>query len=281
MPEGKQTYEICIAALSLLVFALLLVTYSSRGDYRAAIYMDNNNSHSTADDPYNLTESDFSEQISGKHAGWRTIQVKRVLTSFEEAKMVMSTQAIREIHEYLKSGMWIRDDHRPSKHITYNAIKRKSRGSGGSMYYPFFFVFQAIFPSTKPLRVICDDVGRHWDARVSKDEPFYPRLDDSKKELDLIKGKDPDPPRQDEHPSQSQDTPAVFTPTHGGKSEMEDQNDGIQVATGTACTTSQPVPISASDPLRNYDEEQANFRSEPERRFAEVQAQMQQDAIEP
>ncbi|KAF4499272.1 hypothetical protein FAGAP_4563 [Fusarium agapanthi] len=87
--------------------------------------------------------------------------------------------------------------------------------------------------------------------------------------MDLIKGKDPHPPRQDERPSQSQDSPAVFTPTHGGNSEMEDQNHGIQVATGTACTTSQPVPISASDTLRNYDEELANFRSEVEQRLAE------------
>ncbi|KAF5614220.1 uncharacterized protein FSUBG_100 [Fusarium subglutinans] len=177
--------------------------------------------------------------------------------------------------------MWIRDSRPPSNHVTYHAIKQKSSGSGGSMYYPYFFVFQAIFPSSKALGGICGDVGRHWDAQVSKDKPFYPHLDNSEIELHLIKGKDPASLRQDEHPSQSQDTPAVFTPTHGGKSEVEDQNDGIQVATGTACTTSQPVPISASDPLRNYDEEQANFRSEPERRFAEVQAQMQQDAIEP
>ncbi|PNP61141.1 hypothetical protein FNYG_14229 [Fusarium nygamai] len=244
--------------------------------------MENNNSHRTANDEYNLTRRDFFHEISSGDSQWRSTQVNRVLSSFEEAKKIMSTQAIQLIHEYLKSGKWIHDGLTASRHPAYKVMKGHSGGNGGRrlLYYPYFFVIQAIFPSTDALGIVCEDIGRHWGVRISIHEPFYPRLQDSEKEMDLIMGKNASSWGQVERPSQSQYSLALFTPTQDGDPEMEDQKDSIQVAADTALT-SQPVPTSAPDTLRNYDEELASIRSEFEQRLDKFQAQIQQDGAEP
>ncbi|KAF5235385.1 hypothetical protein FANTH_11724 [Fusarium anthophilum] len=138
---------------------------------------------------------------------------------------------------------------------------------------------QAIFPSTDALGIVCEDISRHWGVRISVHEPFYPRLRDSEREMDLIMGKNPRPREPVVRPSQSQYSPAVFTPTQDGSLEIKDQKDSIQVANDTT-HTSQPVPTSASDTLRNYDEELASIRSEFEQRLAKFQAQIQEDGAE-
>ncbi|KAF4436337.1 hypothetical protein FACUT_6501 [Fusarium acutatum] len=261
--------------------------YSSRDDYRAAINMENNDSLGVTSDEYNLSRNYFSREISTGNSQWRSSQVDSALSSFEEAKKVISAQAIHEIHKYLKSGRWIHDALTASRHPAYKTMKGHSGGNSKGVplfYYPYFFVLQAIFPPSDPLSIVCEDIGRHWGLRVSVYEPFYPRLQDSEKEMVLTMGKSPRPQRQVEHPSQSQYSPALFTPTQDGNPEMEDQKDSIQVATDTA-RTSLPVPTSASDTLRNYDQELASVRasiqSDIEQRFAKFRAQIQQDAAEP
>ncbi|KAF5626768.1 hypothetical protein F25303_11010 [Fusarium sp. NRRL 25303] len=229
---------------------------SFRDDHRAAINMEKNKSRHTANAKYNLTRLDFFHEISNGDSQWRSTQVDRVLSSFQEAKKIMSTQAIHLIHEYLKSGRWIHDGLTASRHPAYKVMKGHSGGNGGRplLYYPYFFVIQAIFPSTDALRIVCEDIGRHWGVRISIHEPFYPHLQDSEREMDLIMGKNPCPRGQVEHPSRSPYSPAIFTLNRHGDFDMEDPADSIQVANDNA-RTSQPVPTSASDTLRNYDEE--------------------------
>ncbi|KAF5561159.1 hypothetical protein FPHYL_6347 [Fusarium phyllophilum] len=226
--------------------------------------MEDNDSSPAASDEYNLNHGDFSREITTGHSQWRSSQVDSVLASFEEAKKVMSAQAIHEIHNYLKSGRWIHDALTASRHPAYKTMKGHSGGnSKGKLlfYYPYFFVLQAIFPPSDPLSIVCEDMSRYWGLRVNVHDPFYPRLQDSKREMDLIMGKIPHLRTQVERPSLNQSSNTVFTPTHDGNSEMEDQEGSIQVVTDIA-RASQPVPTSASDTLRNYDEELANFRSE-------------------
>ncbi|KAF5544442.1 hypothetical protein FMEXI_6555 [Fusarium mexicanum] len=242
--------------------------------------MENNDSRPASRDEYNLNRDYFPYEISAGDPDLRSSQVDSVLSSFEEAKKVMSAQAIHEIHRYLKAGRWIHDAPSTSRHPAYKHIKGQSSGPNRGVprfYYPYFFVLHAIFPPSESLRTVCEDMGRYWGLRVSVYEPFYPRLQDSEREMDLIMGKGPHARRQVVRPPQSQYSPAVFTPTQDGSLEIEDQKDSIQVATDTV-RTSQPVPTSASDTLRNYDEELASIRSNFEQRLAKFQAQMQQDA---
>ncbi|CVL01999.1 uncharacterized protein FMAN_08121 [Fusarium mangiferae] len=245
--------------------------------------MEDNNSYRAVNAEYSLTRQDFSHEISTGNSQWRSSQVDRVLSSFEEAKKVMSELAIHEIHKYLKSGRWIHDALTVSRHPAYKAIKGYSGGNsrGFSLfYYPYFFVLQATFEPSETLGNLCEDIGRHWGLRVNAYEPFYPRPQDPEREINLIFGKDPLPRRQVERSSQSTYSPAVFTLNRHGNFDVEDPKDSIQEANDTI-RTSQSVPASASDTLRNYDEELASFRSEVEQRFAEFQTQIQQDAAGP
>ncbi|KAF5577761.1 hypothetical protein FPCIR_11919 [Fusarium pseudocircinatum] len=249
--------------------------------------MKNNDSCPAASDPYSLNRNYFSCEISKGNSQWRSSQVDSVLSSFEEAKKVMSARAIHEIHTYLISGRWIHDALTASRHPAYKTMRGHSGGNSKGvplLYYPYFFVLQAIFPPSDTLGIICEDLSRHWGVRVSVYERFYPRLQDSEREMVLMTGKVPCPQRQVERPSQSQYTPALFTPAQDGNPEMEDQKDSIQVATDTA-RTSLPVAASASNTLPNYDEELASIRasieSDVEQRFAKFRAQIQQDTAEP
>ncbi|KAL9568697.1 hypothetical protein ACKAV7_007127 [Fusarium commune] len=79
----------------------------------------------------------------------REEQIMRVRAAFEEAKTKMSQQAIRELCKYLERGTWIHYSERASNHPAY----RRFMGKGSSynrgvptLYYPEFFVIQAIFP---------------------------------------------------------------------------------------------------------------------------------------
>ncbi|KAF5693069.1 hypothetical protein FDENT_2329 [Fusarium denticulatum] len=248
--------------------------------------MENNDSSPAASDEYNLNRNHFSREISTGNSQWRSSQVDSVLSSFEDAKKVMSAQAIHEIHNYLKTGRWIHDALTASRHPAYKSMKGHSGGHRGAplLYYPYFFILRAIFPPSDSLASLCEDVSRYWGLRVNVRDPFYPRLQDSEKEMDLIMGKVSHPQTQVERPSQSRYSPALFTPTHGDNSEMEDQKDSVQVATDTA-PIPLPVHTSASDTLRNYDEELASVRasieSDVEQRFAKLRAQIQQDTAEP
>ncbi|KAG9502308.1 hypothetical protein J7337_005135 [Fusarium musae] len=235
--------------------------------------MENNDPHRAASDESNLDQHYFSYEISKGDRDWRSSQVDSVLSSFEEAKKVMSAQAIQEIHKYLISGRWIHDAPSASRHPAYKHIKGQSSGPNRGvprLYYPYFFVLHAIFPPSESLRIVCEEVGRHWGLQVDLYKPFYPRLQDTEREMELIMGKNPHPRGQVERPSQSQYSSAAFTLTHDGNSEMEDQKDSIQVAVDTA-RTFQPVPTSTHDTLRDYDEELASIRSDFEQRLAKFQ----------
>lgn len=199
--------------------------------------MVNTDSRRAASDEYNLTRDYFSYEISKGDLDWRSSQVDSVLSSFEEAKKVMSAQAIHEIHKYLKAGRWINDAPSASRHPAYKHIKGQSSGPKRGvrlLYYPHFFVLHAIFPPSESLRIVCEEFGRHWDLQVDVHEPFYPRLQDTEREMELIMGKNPRPRGQVGRSSRSQFSTALFPVTHGGNSETEDQKDSIQVATDTA-----------------------------------------------
>ncbi|KAF4956666.1 hypothetical protein FGADI_3655 [Fusarium gaditjirri] len=233
-------------------------------------------------DPYILTRHDFIHEISAGDSEWRSTQVDRVISSFEEAKKVMRAQAIHEIHKYLKSGRWIRDVLTASRHPAYKLIKGHSGSNrdGPTLYYPYFFVIQAIFEPSDAFRTICQDMSRYWGLEVDIYEPFYPRLQDTEREMELIMGKQPGPRRQVEPPSQNHYSPAVFTPNQDVDSEVEEPQGSIQVAPDAA-HASYPVPASAADTLRGYDKEVASIRNEFEQRLVKLQAQIQQDATEP
>ncbi|KAG7413703.1 hypothetical protein Forpe1208_v007115 [Fusarium oxysporum f. sp. rapae] len=131
----------------------------------------------------------------------REEQIMRVRAAFEEAKTKMSQQAIRELCKYLEKGTWIHHSERASNHPAY----RRFMGKGSSynrgvptLYYPEFFVIQAIFPLDpskkdihKAVQQLYEEVSSHWGTKVTPGIPSFPRLEDSDRELRLILGNQP------------------------------------------------------------------------------------------
>ncbi|RKL23195.1 hypothetical protein BFJ68_g1399 [Fusarium oxysporum] len=118
---------------------------------------------------YTLTAAQFAGQVNqrGGNVAVRRAQVDCVLASFEEAKKYMSKDGIEEVHKYLRTGEWVRDQTNAGSHPAY----KRFVGSGGykkTLYYPQFFVIQAIY--------------------TLNDKPFYPRLADPDQERLLIMG---------------------------------------------------------------------------------------------
>lgn len=95
-------------------------------------------------------------------------QIARVRNSFDQAKAVMSRQAIAEIFEYLKQGEWIHDSKLASGHPAYARFMGKGKYEK-SLYYPQFFAIQAIFIPDPKGRGILEsvvnlyaEVSKHW-----------------------------------------------------------------------------------------------------------------------
>ncbi|KAM5372824.1 hypothetical protein ACJA88_008961 [Fusarium oxysporum] len=143
---------------------------------------------------YTLTAAQFAGQVNqrGGNVAVRRAQVDCVLVSFEEAKKYMSKDGIEEVHKYLRTGEWVRDQTNAGSHPAY----KRFVGSGGykkTLHYPKFFVIQAIY--TLNGRQIGDAVERmyeelsgHWGKFIPSDKPFYPRLADPDQERLLIMG---------------------------------------------------------------------------------------------
>ncbi|KAF4956667.1 hypothetical protein FGADI_3656 [Fusarium gaditjirri] len=67
-----------------------------------------------------------------------------------------------------------------------------------TLYYPEFFVIQAVFPLDpskkdihKAVQQLYEEVSRHWATKVTPGIPFFPHLEDSDRELRLILGNQP------------------------------------------------------------------------------------------
>ncbi|KAF4436336.1 hypothetical protein FACUT_6500 [Fusarium acutatum] len=109
----------------------------------------------------------------------------------------MSRQAIAEIYECLGQGEWIHDAKLASCHPAYARFMGKGRFDK-SLYYPQFFVIQAIFVPDPKGRGILEsvvnlyaEVSKHWGMQATPGVPFFPRLDDSERELRLLLGNHP------------------------------------------------------------------------------------------
>ncbi|KAH6969165.1 hypothetical protein DER45DRAFT_532806 [Fusarium avenaceum] len=186
---------------------------------------------------HTLTPYYFEKEINMGDTHWRRTQVARVLESFEAAKRVMSRQGIHQVCRFLEAGRWISERSKISDNIAYRALKQQGGYEGHpSFYYPRFFVVQAIYGSSNtPIPgcfiKYCLDMSHHWGIQINPSEPFYPRLEDSEKELALMKGVYPEPPK----PKTLQDTYArsASIPVVGSYDDGE-QSCSTQEACGTA-----------------------------------------------
>ncbi|KAF5544440.1 hypothetical protein FMEXI_6553 [Fusarium mexicanum] len=144
-------------------------------------------------DPYTLTAAQFAGHVkqSGVVVPWRETQVDRVLLSFDKAKE-MSKEGIREVYQYLESGKWIQSGSAASGHTAYRRFMGRP-GFTRTLYYPFFFVVQAIYVpngllNNNAIHSMYRELSQHWGMNIALGQPFYPRLTDSEKERRLILG---------------------------------------------------------------------------------------------
>ncbi|KAM0078983.1 hypothetical protein ACKRZS_008852 [Fusarium odoratissimum] len=143
---------------------------------------------------YTLTVAQQTGQVNqrGGSVAVRRAQVVRVLASFEEAKKYMSKDGIEEVHKYLRTGQWVRDHTNAGSHPAY----KRFVGSGGykrTLYYPQFFVIQAIYTLNgrqigNAVERMYEELSGHWGKFIPSDKPFYPRLADPDKECRFIMG---------------------------------------------------------------------------------------------
>ncbi|KAF5693068.1 hypothetical protein FDENT_2328 [Fusarium denticulatum] len=153
---------------------------------------------STAEAEYILPYSFPDEEHRCEDPVQREDQKAKVRAAFEQAKKVMSQQAIAELFDYLQRGEWIHSAERASSHTAYrNFMGRNGRG-GPTLYYPQFFVTQAIFPQDRDdpdihvaVRKLYETVSTHWDMKATPGVPFFPHLQDSDRELRLLVGNHP------------------------------------------------------------------------------------------
>jgi hypothetical protein len=151
---------------------------------------------------HTLTRSQFQTKTPMGNTPWRNVQVTRVLMSFEAAKRVMSQEGIHQVFEFLKTDRWISERPNISSHIAYRALKNeRSYKKHPRFHYPRFFIIQALYGSTNlPIPdcfiKLCLDMSHHWGIRIDPRKPFYPRLEDSEKELALMRGVYPEPLEQ-------------------------------------------------------------------------------------
>ncbi|KAF5636994.1 uncharacterized protein FTJAE_5827 [Fusarium tjaetaba] len=185
----------------------------------------------------------------------------------------MSPRAIKFLFGYLETGSWIDDATIPSRHPAYKSLmgprKRVHRH-----YYPWFFVIQAIYPSTTGVRRLCESFSAFWGLRINPTTAFYPCLQDSKREYALIKGVKPRKvaPHATSVPAQH----FGGAPTESSAVPAQ-QSSNQQTAATTAAA--QPDTPSSSNPLNNYEEQLTSIRGDFERRLSEFQNQLHKDAI--
>ncbi|KAF4471153.1 hypothetical protein FALBO_1947 [Fusarium albosuccineum] len=93
-----------------------------------------------------------------------------IVAAFDEVKTIMGPRCVQELYNYLKSGkggLCSRDDR---------------------LYYPDFFILQAMYPDESVTHQLRKDLSRHWHIEPQSKEPFYPKLDNPELEYDLFLG---------------------------------------------------------------------------------------------
>ncbi|KAF5577763.1 hypothetical protein FPCIR_11921 [Fusarium pseudocircinatum] len=143
---------------------------------------------------YVLTAAQFAGQVNqpGGDPVQRQAQVNRVLLSYDRAMKEMCEEGIQELHRYLESGKWVQSSQNASGHTAYRKFMGKS-GYAPTLYYPHFFVIQAIYiegggPVHDAIFNMYQTNSGHWGMTITPDKPFYPRLADSQRERRLILG---------------------------------------------------------------------------------------------
>ncbi|KAF9772579.1 hypothetical protein IL306_009708 [Fusarium sp. DS 682] len=232
---------------------------------------------------YRLESERFSVMVSCGKKEWRETQVQRVLSSFRTARTIMSRQAIKVLYGYLVKGEWIHDATIPCHHPAYKHLTGYGRIQI-SYYYPFFFVLQAIYPITTGIRDLCRRFQDYWGIDIHPTRAFYPRLQDSERELALIKGrkaaykpasKVPRKKFTASHASSTVTTQSVVDTAQVSKVTIQESNNE-QASTTT--NTAQPETPSNSNALNNYEEQLTSIRGDFERRLSEFQNQLHKDA---
>ncbi|KAF5004063.1 hypothetical protein FDECE_9438 [Fusarium decemcellulare] len=113
-----------------------------------------------------------------------------IVAAFDEVKTIMGPRCVQELYNYLKSGKWIPD----SIFARYHSSHYRLTGKGGlcsrdeRLYYPDFFILQALYPDGDVTLELRKDLSRHWHIEPQSKEPFYPKLDNPELEYDLFLG---------------------------------------------------------------------------------------------
>lgn len=222
---------------------------------------------------HNLAPYQFENETPMGNTHWRRTQVVKVLGSFEAAKRVMSQQGIHQVYEFLKAGRWISESSKISDHIAYRALKL---GHGYEKYprfhYPRFFVVHAIYGSTN-IRThdcfikLCLDMSHHWGIPINPSKPFYPRLEDSEKELALMRGVYLEPPKPktlEDLYAQSASIPVV------GSYDDGQQSCSIHETCGTTGII-KPEPVHDGNLLHIGENNNVNTSHAFERRLSELE----------
>ncbi|CVL01997.1 uncharacterized protein FMAN_08120 [Fusarium mangiferae] len=191
-PNGVVIQERRQRAPGLIAVCLLPNIYNQESSiFSACIHLVNAMESTGA--PYTLTAAQFAGQVNlpNRDTAQRQAQVERVLLSFEQAKKQMSEEGIREVYEYLKPGKWIQSARSATDHTAYRRFLGKA-GLRSTLYYPQFFVIQAIYVdfgghNPEAIYWLYRDLSEYWGMTITTDRPFYPRLEDSEKERRLIR----------------------------------------------------------------------------------------------
>lgn len=235
--------------------------------------MDFTSSKCMPDCDHTLTPYHFEKETTMGDTHWRRTQVVRVLESFEAAKRVMSRQGIHQVCRFLEAGRWISERSNISDNVAYRALKQQ-RGYERypSFYYPRFFVVQAIFGSTNfPIPgcfiKYCLDMSHHWGIQVNPSKPFYPRLEDSEKELVLMRGVYPEQPKP--RPLQDPYAQSASIPVVGSYDDGE-QSCSIQETCGTTGII-KPEPVNDDNLLHRAENHNFSTNHAFERRLSQLQ----------
>ncbi|KAJ3526449.1 hypothetical protein NM208_g11183 [Fusarium decemcellulare] len=142
-----------------------------------------------------LTVSQLLEGIEDSEEARKLQQMRHesacnIVAAFDEVKTIMGPRCVQELYNYLKSGKWIPDKDSAYWHRSYFRLT----GKGGLcsrddwLYYPDFFILQAMYPDESVTHQLRKDLSQHWHIEPQSKEPFFPKLDNPELEYDLFLG---------------------------------------------------------------------------------------------
>ncbi|KAF5577762.1 hypothetical protein FPCIR_11920 [Fusarium pseudocircinatum] len=192
-------------------------------------------SHFAAGAEYILPYSFPDEEHRCEDPVQREDQKAKVRAAFEQAKKVMSQQAIAELFDYLQRGEWIHTAERASSHTAYrNFMGRNGRDRDD----PDIHV---------AVRNLYETASRHWGMKATPGVPFFPRLQDSDRELRLLVGNHP---IRSKTVGRSDPSPFLTTPLASRPSPRpEVQESGFQ-NTQDSIIVSPSAPSTSSNSAR-------------------------------